>query len=136
MEQLGMFATGPPGSAGVGLGAAAGPPADAVSVVAQRLAGVAQELQALQGDLRRLDSVDWNSAAAAAFRTSLAEEDAAFTSTRRQVEAAVDALTGYCMYLRAAADPSGGAGATWRENPGIGPGWGGALGMGRAWQQF
>ncbi|WP_425865079.1 hypothetical protein [Arthrobacter sp. TWP1-1] len=121
---------GPPGVA------AAGPSAEAVVVVAQRLAGVAQEIQALRFRMAQLDGVDWNSVAAAAFRTSLADVDATFNRTGKQIGTAVDLLGSYASYLRAAADPVTGGDVRWGAYPGIGPSWGGNLGMSRVWTHF
>ena len=73
MGYPGGFAPGPLGAT------AAGPSADAVVVVAQRLAGVAQELDALRSRSLQLDGVDWHSVAAEAFRKSLADVDFRFT---------------------------------------------------------
>jgi hypothetical protein len=115
MGYPGGFAPGPPGAA------AAGPPADAVAVVAQRLAGVAQELDALRLMTAQLDGVDWHSAAAEEFRKSLADLDFRFSSASRQIGTAVDLLGSYAAYLRSAADPVIGGDVCWRVNPGVGP---------------
>ena len=120
----------------IGLAAAAGPSADAVFVVAQRLAAVVLDLEALRLRLAQLDGVDWNSTAAAAFRTSLAEGDAAFTMVRKQIETAVERVSSYGAYLRATADATTCGNENWRSNPGIGAGWDGNLGMSRVWPRY
>lgn len=120
----------------IGIAAAAGPSADAVFGVVQRLAAVVQDLEALRLQLAQLDGVDWNSTAAAAFRASLAEGDVAFTTARKQVETAVDRVSSYGSYLRATADATTCGDENWRGNPGIGAGWDGNLGMSRVWPRY
>ncbi len=116
--------------------ASAGPSAEAVVVVAQRLAGVAKEIQALRFRMAQLDGVDWNSAAAAAFRTWLADVDDTFVRTGNQIGTAVDLLGSYASYLRAAADAVTCGDVRWSAYPGIGPSWGGNMGMSRVWKHF
>ncbi|SEE92445.1 hypothetical protein SAMN04489740_3123 [Arthrobacter alpinus] len=130
MGYPGGFAPGPLGVA------TAGPSADAVVVVAQRLAGVAQELDALRLRTAQLDGVDWHSVAAEAFRKSLDDVDFRFINASKQIGTAVELLGNYAEYLRAAADPVAGGEVCWRANPGIGPGWGGNLGTSRVWPRF
>lgn len=119
-----------------GTAAAPGPSAESVLVVAERLSGVARDLDALRLQLCGLDSVDWNSAAAAAFRKSLAESDAEFLAARRWVETAVAELGSYGAYLRAAADCGAAAAPDRAVVPGFAPVWGGTAGAGRGWPNF
>ena len=70
-----------PGLGGVGeFGGVAGlgrdavrsiPSAEAVAVVAQRMSGIAQEMEVLRRQMAGLEATDWHSAAATAFRQSL-----------------------------------------------------------------
>lgn len=131
MSCPGGFAADLPGTV-----AAAGPSAESVLVVAERLSGVARDLDALRLQLCGLDSVDWNSAAAAVFRKTLAESEAEFTAAGRRVESAVAELGSYGAHLRAAADSGAAANPDWPMNPGFTPAWGGPMGAGRGWPNF
>lgn len=130
MEFSGGLAPGLPG------GSAPGPSADAVGFVAQRLASVAQDLVVLRFRMAQLNSVDWNSAAAAAFRRSLADADARFAIADQQIWKAVELLGSYTAYLRASADAVTCGVPRWEEYPGIGPSWNGNMGMSRVWTHF
>jgi pyridoxal biosynthesis lyase PdxS len=102
----------------------------------QRLAVAGQDLQALRLELARLDGVDWHSTAAAAFRTSLADGDAAFLAAGRALGTAVDRLSSYGMYLRTAGDAGTCANPNLQMNPGIGIGWGGNVDTSGVWSNF
>ncbi|WP_133162978.1 hypothetical protein [Arthrobacter glacialis] len=103
-----------------------GPSAEAVSAVAQRLAGIAGELEGLRLQLGRLNAMDWRSPAAAAFRDSLADRNLALSAVARDVTAAVASLGSYALSLPAVP-----------PRPGDGPGMGvpspGMQGFGMAW---
>ncbi|WP_343318896.1 hypothetical protein AAFM46_00375 [Arthrobacter sp. TMP15] len=124
------FSAGAAAGSKAGPSAIAGPSAESVLVLAERLSGVAAELQRLRLQLCALDSVDWNSVAATAFRKSLAEADADFVAVGQRTEAAATAAASYGMYLRSVADSPAGSDAIWQLNPGIAPTWSGNSGLG------
>lgn len=92
----------------------ASPSAEAVAVVAQRLAAVAEELEALRVHMLRLDGVDWNSQAAAQFRASLAEHDSAFRAVRLRLQNTVELVGAYGSNLRAVQDAGPCMDARWQ----------------------
>ena len=115
---------------------ATGPSPDAVTLSAQRLACVAQDIAVLRFRLSQLNNVDWNSTAATAFRHSLADADARFVMVDQQIGTAVELLGNYAAYLRAVADAVTCGVPRWEDYPGIGPSWGGNMGMIRVWDRL
>lgn len=82
-----------------GIAERAGPSADAVAMVAQRLAGIAQDMDALRQQLGSVGATDWSSPAASAFRQALAACNAALAVAVRKVEAAGVSVGSYGVYL-------------------------------------
>ncbi|UIK88652.1 hypothetical protein [Arthrobacter polaris] len=109
-----------------GFAAHAGPSPEAVAVVAQRLAGVGQEIDALRLQLDQLASTDWSSPAAAAFRESLLQRNLAFASVVRDVGAAAVDVANYGLYLQSI--PAGGLSPDGPQGAGFGTGYGGGWG--------
>ncbi len=111
-----------------GAAARAGPSADAVAVAAQRLAGIAQELERLRLQLGRLNAMDWRSPAAAAFRDSLSERNFALSAVARDIAAAGTVLASYALALQSQPSHPGdalGMGVPGMGVPGLGlPGFG------------
>lgn len=100
---------------GPGGGSTAGPSPDAVAVVVQRLLGIAGEFSGLRTLLDRVDTVDWRSPAAGAFRAELEEGCLALAAAVRSVEDAAGAVGRYSMFLALGETPGswvgvGGAG--------------------------
>ncbi|WP_449374307.1 hypothetical protein [Arthrobacter psychrolactophilus] len=115
---------------------AAGPSPDAVTLSAQRLACVAQDIAGLRFRLSQLNNVDWNSTAASAFRHSLDDADTRFVMVDQQIGKAVELLGSYATYIRAAAEAVTCGVPRWEIYPGIGPSWGGHMGMIRVWDRL
>ena len=86
-----------------GPGARAGPPPDAVAALAQRLAGIAADIEGLRLQLGQLVSVDWKSPAAAAFRDALTERNMAILAVVRAIENAADETRSYGLFLSTSA---------------------------------
>ncbi|MHA7305578.1 hypothetical protein ACX80E_10080 [Arthrobacter sp. TMN-49] len=96
-----------------GAAARAGPTAEAVAVVAQRLAGIGQELEGLRLQLGQLNAMDWRSPAAAAYRDSLAERNLALAVVAQEILAAVAALGSYGLCLESPPGDGVGLGMQW-----------------------
>lgn len=81
--------------AGLGAGGRAGPDPAALAAMAQRLAGISQEMQALRLQLGQVALLDWKSPAAAAFREELSARDAAMLAVVRAIDSAANAVGAY-----------------------------------------
>lgn len=78
----------------------AGPAPDSVAAAAQRLSGLARELDALRLRLGNVAYLDWTSTAAVAFRESLSELVMDLAGAAQAAEAASTAVGGYGMAIR------------------------------------
>lgn len=122
-----------------GVAARAGPSAEAVAVVAQRLVGIARDMDALRLQLGSAGATDWSSPAASAFREALSACNAALASAVRKVETAGASVGSYGVYLQSESAESAsaacrnpnlpqvaGSGAEFgpRFGQGLGPDWG------------
>ena len=123
----------------------AGPSAEAVAVVVQRMAGIAREMEVLRMQMSGLDATDWHSAAAMAFRQSLYACNMAVALAIRKVESASASVGSYSIFLQSSPASSvqgascaapnvqlpQGAGSGMEFGPrfgqGFGPDWGGGF---------
>ncbi|MDJ0311987.1 hypothetical protein [Arthrobacter sp. H35-D1] len=119
-----------------GVAGQAGPSAEAVAVVAQRLVGIARDIDALRLQLGGVGAMDWSSPAAFAFREALSACNAALALAVRKVESAGASVGSYGVYLQSESAESAcrnpnlpqgaGSGAEFgpRFGQGFGPDWG------------
>ena len=77
-----------------------GPSADAVAVVAQRLAGIARDLDALRQQLGGLLATDWTSPAASAFWEALSSCNVALAVAIQKIESAAVSVGSYGVALQ------------------------------------
>ncbi|WP_207345675.1 hypothetical protein [Arthrobacter sp. E3] len=125
-----------PGLGGVGeFGGVAGlgrdavrsiPSAEAVAVVAQRMSGIAQEMEVLRRQMAGLEATDWHSAAATAFRQSLSACSMALAGAVRKVESAAASVGSYGTFLQSSpassvqGEPCAAPNAQWPQGAGSG----------------
>ncbi|WP_104111107.1 WXG100 family type VII secretion target [Arthrobacter sp. N199823] len=127
---------GPGLGVGVGLGAGgrAGSDPAALAAMAQRLAGISQEMGALRLQLGQVALLDWKSPAATAFREELSARDAAMQAVVRAIDSAVNAVGAYGFAVSDSPDfcfnpELPGQGAPWFAG-GSGPSFGPIVGLG------